>query len=164
MRQHRAVTFQTIAYRCNSMNKNDFKHVSYNPDTGLFFSIIDITKPIGTANADGYIVFRVNSKLYYAHRVAWFLCYGEIPSGVVDHINRVKSDNRLVNLRVVTQSENCQNRTAKGITKPKQTKKWAASIMVNRKRKHIGYFDTPEQAHQAYIEAKKIYHPTAPVS
>lgn len=144
------------------MNKEDFKHINYNPDTGLFFAITDITKPIGTINAGGYVVFKINKKLQYAHRVAWFLFHGSISDGVIDHVNGIKSDNRIFNLRLVTQAENCQNKIAKGFTKPKQTRKWSAAITINRKRKHIGYFDTPEQAHQAYLEAKKIHHPTAP--
>lgn len=145
------------------MNKDDFKHVSYNPDTGLFFSIVDITKPIGTVNAGGYVVFKVNGKLYYAHRVAYFLCYGDVPY-MVDHINGVKHDNRIKNLRLATDEINCHNRKATGVTSPKQTKKFAAAITVNKKRKHLGYFFTKEEAHIAYVEAKKIYHPTAPES
>jgi len=143
------------------MNKDDFKQVSYNPDTGLFFGITNITKPIGTVNANGYLVFKVNGKLHYAHRVAFFLMNGFLPK-MVDHINGKKTDNRIANLRAADASINGQNRRPKGVTKHKGSNKWIASIMVNYKRKHIGYFDTPELAHQAYLEAKKIHHPTAP--
>jgi len=142
------------------MNKDDFKHINYNPDTGLFFSITNIEIPIGTRNKDGYIVFRVNGKLLYAHRVAFFLINEFLPK-MVDHINRKRCDNRICNLRSANPIINSQNRYVIGITKPKQTKKWSAAITVNYKRKHLGYFDTPEQAHQAYLAAKKIYHPSA---
>ena len=142
------------------MNKDDFKHINYNPDTGLFFCITNIEVPIGTRNKNGYIVFRVNGKLLYAHRVAFFLVNNVLPK-MVDHINRNRSDNRICNLRVADPILNSQNKYAKGIAKPKQTKKWSAGITVNYKRKHLGYFDTPEEAHQAYLEAKKIYHPNA---
>ena len=140
------------------MNKDDFKHVNYNPDTGLFFSITNIEKPIGTRNRDGYIVFKVNGKLFYAHRVAFFL--GVVPK-MIDHINRNPSDNRIKNLREATTILNAQNKVFQGVTKPKHTKKWAASITCNRKRMHLGYFDSAEQAHEAYILAKQKYHPNA---
>ena len=143
------------------MNKDNFKHVNYNPDTGLFFSIIDITKPIGTVNAGGYVVFKISGKLYYAHRVAYFLYYGHVPY-MVDHINGIKHDNRIKNLRLATDAINCHNRKATGVTTPKQTKKFAAAITINKQKKHLGYFNSREEAHQAYLEAKRIYHPSAP--
>ena len=142
------------------MNKDDFKHINYNPDTGLFFAITNIEKPIGTRNKDGYIVFRANKKLFYAHRVAFFLINGFVPK-IIDHINRNPSDNRIVNLREATATLNAQNKVFKGVTKPKHTKKWAAAITCNRKRLHLGYFDSAEQAHEAYILAKQKYHPNA---
>ena len=149
-----------LSERDNSVNKDDFKHVNYNPDTGLFFSITNIEVPIGTCNKDGYIVFRVNKKLLYAHRVAFFLMHGFVPK-MVDHINRNKSDNRIKNLREATTTLNAQNKVFQGVTKPKHTKKWSASITCNRKRMHLGYFDSAEQAHEAYILAKQKYHPNA---
>lgn len=143
------------------MNKNDFKHINYNPDTGLFYCITNLEKPIGAINKSGYVVFRVGKKIYYAHRVAYFLCHGEIPK-MVDHINGIKNDNRIKNLRLATAEINCHNRKASGVTKPKQTKKFAAAITVNKKRKHLGYFNSKDEAHQAYLAAKKLFHPTSP--
>jgi HNH endonuclease/AP2 domain len=142
------------------MNIADFKHLNYNPDTGLFFSNTNIEMPIGTRNKHGYVVFKVNGKLFYAHRIAFFLIHGFVPK-IVDHINRNKSDNRIKNLREVTARLNSQNTVAQGITKPKHTKKWVAAITCNRKRIHLGYFDSAEQAHKAYILAKQKYHPNA---
>ena len=143
------------------MNKKDFNNINYNPETGLFYSITNIEKPIGTINKGGYVVFRANGKLHYAHRVAYFLCYGDVPY-MVDHINGIKHDNRIKNLRLATDQINCHNRKASGVTKPKQTKKFAASITVNKIRKHLGYFNTQDEAHQAYLAAKRIHHPSAP--
>jgi len=152
--------FKPLSRKDNSVNKDDFKHINYNPDTGLFFSITNIENPIGTRNKDGYIVFRVNGKLLYAHRVAFFLAYGFLPK-MVDHINRNRSDNRIANLREANPTLNAQNSAGFGFTKPKQTKKWAASITCNRKRIHLGYFNSAEQAHEAYLAAKQKYHPNA---
>jgi len=142
------------------MNKDDFKHINYNPDTGLFFSITNIETPIGTINKSGYVIFRVNGKLLYAHRVAFFLMHGFLPK-MVDHINRNRSDNRLANLREADAKLNSENSKGYGVTKPKHTKKWASSITNNRKRIHLGYFDTAEEANKAYLLAKQKYHPNA---
>lgn len=146
------------------MNKDDFKHITYNPDTGLFFSKTNIEMPIGTINAGGYVVFRANGKLVYGHRVAFFLMNGYLPK-MVDHINRNRSDNRSANLREADAKLNAENCKGYGVTKPKHTKKWASSITNNRKRIHLGYFDSAEEANKAYLLAKQKYHPNAqPVS
>lgn len=77
----------------------------------------------------------------------------------VDHINGVKHDNRLENLRLVSNQQNHFNRTkAKGYTWSKWHNKWYSSICINSKKKHLGYFELEEEAHQAYLEAKLIYH------
>ncbi|MDA6380520.1 HNH endonuclease signature motif containing protein [Escherichia coli] len=52
----------------------------------------------------------INGKAYPAHRLAWLIVYGTMPDGFIDHINRVRTDNRISNLRLVTHSENMQNR------------------------------------------------------
>jgi hypothetical protein len=75
---------------------------------------------------------------------------------VIDHINGVKTDNRVDNLRIVTQQKNCENRRSKGYHKI--GKKWRAQIKVNKKKHHLGYFDTEQEAHAAYLDAKAIHH------
>ena len=154
------------------MSNIDFNDLIYCPDTGLFFRSANPTKQIGSVAKNGYIVFSHKGKLVYAHRIAWHIVHGFVPPKHIDHINRVKTDNRIINLRLADDLINNRNRSLAnknniscgllGVTKPKHTKKWVACIWVNRKRKHLGYFDTAEEAHQAYIEAKKIYHPTSP--
>jgi hypothetical protein len=77
----------------------------------------------------------------------------------VDHINRVRDDNRLENLRWVTIAENQYNRSnTKGYGYHKATKKFAARIAVNGKKYYLGIYDTESDAHEAYIAAKAIYH------
>ncbi len=142
------------------MNDVDFTGLLYDPCTGLISRKTKPEKPVGTPNKGGYLVFKHGKKLVYVHRVAFFLHYGYCPA-LVDHINRDRSDNKAVNLRDASAAINAQNRLGRGFTKPKQTKRWAASIMVDRKRKHLGYFDTQEEAHAAYVAAKQIYHATA---
>ena len=77
----------------------------------------------------------------------------------IDHIDGNRRNNNLENLRVVTNQENCFNRTkAKGYYWHKNSCKWMAYISLNHKMKHLGYFNTEEDARQAYLDAKKIYH------
>ncbi|HUV64128.1 MAG TPA: hypothetical protein VMW24_09525, partial [Sedimentisphaerales bacterium] len=73
-------------------------------------------------------------------------------------------DNRRVNIRIVSLRENQHNRRAKGFFWNKSARKFEARIMVNGIKKHLGRFDTPAEAHAAYLAAKPIYHPTAPLS
>ena len=82
----------------------------------------------------------------------------------VDHIDRCRSNNEISNLRMVTPSENMHNRDGKGYYFNKQRGKWHAQICLNNKLMHIGYFDTEAEARQAYLDAKKIHHPTSPIN
>ena len=139
----------------------DFTELIYDQETGFFYRRKNPTKQIGSINKNGYVVFNYKNNFCYAHRVAFQICYGYLPN-MVDHINGIRTDNRICNLRPANSFVNSQNRTAKGFTKPKQTKKWSASITVNRKRIHLGYFHTQEEAHLAYLNAKRVYHPSVP--
>ena len=146
------------------MNIEDFSELIYNADTGIFYRKAKPQEAIGTINKSGYVVFRVKDKLLYAHRVAFFLVHGFLPK-MVDHINRNRSDNRSANLREANAKLNAENSKGYGVTKPKHTKKWASSITNNRKRIHLGYFDSAEEANKVYLLAKQKYHPNAqPVS
>lgn len=101
-------------------------------------------------------------RLILAHRLAWFLHYGVWPAGSIDHINGIRHDNRLVNLRDVTAAENSMNRRGEvnasgypGVTKCH--KRWGARIVVNGKRLWLGQHDTPEQAHATYRQAAILF-------
>lgn len=128
---------------------------SYNPSTGYILS--PFNKEIKGLSND-YIIVRYHKKIFvYGHQLAWFLYYNEIPTEV-DHINRKKSDNRIINLRILKHNENGWNNDALGYTKNKRDNNFTAQIVVNYKRKFLGNFPTEEEARNAYLEAKKIYH------
>ena len=76
----------------------------------------------------------------------------------VDHIDRCSTNNSLDNLRMVTRSENQQNNNAKGYSWYERTQKWRAQIKINGKLIHIGYYDTEEEAREAYLLGKQKYH------
>lgn len=121
----------------------------------------------GTVKAkDGYRYICLGGRSYLMHRVIWLYIHGRWPVGVIDHINGNKLDNRIDNLRDVSQSMNCQNRvspragSASGLLGVCRFRdKWAASIKINGKSKQIGVFSDPLQAHAAYLEYKRINHP-----
>lgn len=119
----------------------------------------------------GYVRIGIDGKDHMAHRLAWAYMLGRWPENLVDHENRVRSDNRWINLRPATYAQNNQNRTAvvvassglKGAFLDKRAKKpgskrWVSSIQVNGKPIHLGNFHTAEEAHQAYVAAAKKYH------
>lgn len=122
---------------------------------------------------DGYRFVRLRRVNYAEHRLIWFFAYGAWPKQTIDHINGIKTDNRLVNLRDVSVPVNNMNRRAPrkskindtplGVSfmwflkKPK-TKKYRAAISVDGKDKLLGKFHTAEEAHECYLEAKRRLH------
>ena len=117
----------------------------------------------GNPNKQGYLQLTLQGTFYYVHRLIWFLHHGEWSTTDIDHINEVKSDNRIGNLRMVTRSQNMQNvRQAqsnnqlgvKGVSPVKKNGKYLAEIVVDGKHHWLGYFDTVEAASTAYQEAK----------
>jgi len=85
--------------------------LSYDPKTGVFLRKYGrgATAPAGFVMPNGYRVIRVNYHKFLAHRLAWFISYKEWPSREIDHINRDRDDNRLVNLRDVSRKQNSEN-------------------------------------------------------
>lgn len=129
----------------------------YDPETGDLFG--KRGHKIKRKDGDGYILCSVyeNKKKYQvkAHRFIWWLNYHEIPK-VIDHINRVPDDNRLENLRNTTQNKNTKNTFGKGYGKNKYG--FQAKIAVDGEQICLGTYKTEQEAHQVYLEAKKIYH------
>lgn len=119
----------------------------------------------GTVSKSGYVVIRIGRRAYQAHRLAWALHYGIVPMQIIDHINGVKADNRISNLRIVSISENLQNqykagaRNSTGFLGVSVFKnKYVATINVQGKNKYLGQFDKAEDAAAAYQEAKRVFH------
>lgn len=138
----------------------------YDPDTGLFWwkkrgRARQINKPCGhRTKRRGYVEVSVFGETHLGHRLAWFYEHGRWPR-LLDHINRDTSDNRLANLREATSSQNQAN---KGLS-PKTASgykgvmfhvgRWRAVIRVHGNLHHLGRYDTPQEAHMAYMTAAK---------
>lgn len=149
--------------------------LEYNSETGEFKWLITkgprakIGSFAGSIRTDGYITIRIHGRAYKGHQLAWFIFYGVWPDGEPDHKNSNHADNRIDNLRDLSHASNMQNRRKAragsksgmlGVTILKSGR-FVAQIMTNGKQKHIGVFDTAEEAHIAYINAKRIYHPSS---
>ena len=142
----------------------------YDPDTGIFVWTVKRGRhPSGRearcVNKAGYIVIRINQKLYLAHRLAWLYMHGDLPKEI-DHINGIKSDNRISNLRPANRYQQMQNTKmrshnktgATGVTHCKQTGKYAAEVRVDGKRIWLGRFDCLELAGLVASEHREKLH------
>lgn len=115
----------------------------------------------GSIDSHGYRQITIDKRPYLAHRLVWLWCKGVWPTYHLDHINGDILDNRMDNLREATFSQNCANAKRrkdntmglKGVSK--HGKRFRAQIQVNKKKRCVGVFDTPEQAHEAYMEAAR---------
>lgn len=112
------------------------------------------------------IQVRVNKKLLFAHRIIWVLVHGALDdTKVIDHINGCPSDNRLSNLRVVTQSENLRNSSLQrnntsgcnGVNFEAKKNRWRARLQRDGRTVHLGYFPTYEEACEARKRGDKIF-------
>lgn len=148
------------------------KLLHYNTETGIFTRIKEYTTDnslgsiAGCMDSKGYWKINVDGKSYRAHRLVWLYVFGKFPEKLIDHINRNKSDNRLINLRMVGYSENNQNhkinkRNTSGVTGVhlhKKSQKWHAMINLDKKPKYIGSFPTIEEAKAAREKAEKEFY------
>lgn len=139
--------------------------LSYDPHTGIFIWVkspgrksITQGRVAGTIDSHGYIRIRLDGKDYRAHRLAWLYVFGRFPENEIDHINLLKADNRISNLREATHSENIRNRAKpssntsgyKGVFFIKSMNKFRAVCGANGKRHRLGYFTTAVEASEAY--------------
>ena len=145
--------------------------LSYNPETGLFTWLVRRNNNCPAGSSAGatnkpYIVISINNRNYMAHRIAWAMVHGAWPADYIDHVNGNKHDNRMVNLRSATRSQNAANiayrrgTTSKyrGVHWCKTFQKWTAQVYKDRRVVWRAYFNTEEAAHQAYlIQAKDVH-------
>jgi len=136
------------------------KGYTYDAETGkIYNSRGKITKVVGTL---GYsqMCTSLNKVIVscYGHRFAWFYHWGELPKKTIDHINGNRSDNRIWNLRDISQKENCNHRYGKGYYKVVSKKgkvKYVAQIGISPGVvKALGTYATEGEARAAYLEAK----------
>lgn len=144
--------------------------LSYNPETGEFFWKNGTQKRTGAVsgspNNNGYFRVMIKGKRYLLHHLAWFLSYGEWPIGQIDHRNRIRTDNRLCNLRLAGLNGNPRNSTRyrnntsgkKGVSWHKGRMKFQAYITVNRKKIYLGLFCSAAAAADAYDAASARLH------
>lgn len=149
--------------------------IHYDPFSGEFFWLPSQANKFGRAtqlrgglvlarsiDSCGYYRIAIKCREYKAQRLAWFYVTGKWPTHQIDHINRIKTDNRFSNLREATHSQNSCNKVYKkkslsgfrGVkAADKNGRKWMAHIKPNNRREHIGSFDTKEDAARAYDSA-----------
>ncbi len=119
---------------------------------------------VGTANSKGYLICRVDYKIYYVHRIVWLYHYMTEPPNLIDHINGDKRDNSINNLREATTFQNRWNsegrRTSrsgiKGAHWSSKKQKWRSVISRKGKATHLGQFDTKEGAANAYRTVSQV--------
>lgn len=111
---------------------------------------------------NGYYQDGFQGKYYKAHRVVYYLHHGKWPDGEIDHIDGNRKNNLIANLRDATKSQNIQNKkNCKGFWFDKRHGKYLARIRVpgEDRQEYLGWFDTAEEATDAYYRAKKELHP-----
>ena len=126
----------------------------YDPETGVFTwrqarSGVVVGQVAGRRSTQGYWTIPIYRKIYKAHRLAWLYVYGEWPVKFLDHVNRVRDDNRIANLREVTNKENCNNHMRPpgksgvvGVYVDKRTGHYRVEVSS----RYIGMFDTLSEA------------------
>lgn len=146
----------------------------YNQASGVFTWKISTSDRIKVGDiagclTKGYVVIRIDKKLYRSHRLAYLYIIGEMPAHEIDHINGIKNDNRWVNLRGVTSQENRRNTPlpkdnasgAMGVYWDASRQKWLAHIGISGKRVYLGRYDKWLHAAVARkkAEIKYGFHP-----
>lgn len=146
----------------------------YDPATGAFVnrvargSLARAGQVAGSKHCAGYLAIRIDGRAYLCHRLAWLYMHGEWPADQIDHINGVRTDNRIENLRECSNAENCQNvRAHRDSTSSftgvswsgsSKSKPWVAQICVNKRQRFLGYYATESEAASVRAAAKSELH------
>lgn len=139
--------------------------LSYDQDTGIFRwkKTLNNRGPAGALAgyvSCGYLSIRIDTVSYRAHRLAWLIVYGRWPDGEIDHINQIKLDNRLSNLRDCSSGINKRNKPVQSNNKlglkgvSRDGKKFRATIHHNKKQMYLGSYPSPEEANRVFLEAE----------
>ena len=153
------------------------EYLAYNPETGQILRRKKTSRKTKEGqdacgmHSSGYLRVTVLGERELAHRVAWLLYYGEWPKDKIDHRNGNRKDNRIANLREASTAENNQNMAGwrrsssrfVGVSWDGSRLKWKAAITSGLKYKFLGRYDTEEEAHAAYCNAKAAMHYFQPV-
>jgi hypothetical protein len=145
--------------------------LNYNPETGIFTWKVSPARQVffgdiaGTKRKDGYIQIKVKNELILSHRLAWIYMYGYLPK-YIDHINGQRDDNRIINIREVSNQQNSlnskisKNNTSgiKGVYWDKSRNKWVARLFVNGQCKFFKRFDDIDLAKLVIEEVRIKYH------
>jgi HNH endonuclease len=140
--------------------------LEYNPETGEFFwkisgHGISAGDSAGSIYGNGYRYIQINGLDYRAGRLAWYFVTGEDPADFIDHKDGIRDNNRFLNLRKATNSQNQANRGAprnntsgfKGVSWQSSRGKWIAKITVNGKARNLGRYENIDDAVRAYKKA-----------
>lgn len=126
---------------------------------------VKVGQQFGCYDKDGYRVGRLKGKGYFEHRLIWLYHYGTWPKDQIDHINGIKDDNRIENLRQVTNQQNSFNKKSfgktskyKGVDWNKNSKKWRAQYGYKGKVYYLGSYETEEEAAEAYRRSTEHLH------
>lgn len=144
-------------------------------ESGAVFSVrSDFEVRVGTKAKSGYVYVYADGKSKLAHRMVWESANGAIPAGAeIDHVNGIRDDNRLINLRLVDKSQNQQNQIklradnksgVRGVVWHKRIGKWLAKIKVRGVCISLGYHDSLAEAAAAYQSGAAKYHTHNPAA
>ena len=120
----------------------------------------------GRVDSGGYLQVEIDGKRLMTHRIIYAMATGAWPLQYIDHISGDKTDNRPSNLRDVSASVNMQNQ--RNANRGSSTGvlgvyphggRFRARIVVNGRQRHLGVFATAAEAHEAYVTAKRVFHP-----
>lgn len=161
-----------LALEANMTQKLLKEILHYNPNTGLFTWKINANNngattgtTAGYINDSGYILICYKRNKHRLHRLAWLYMHGEHPQGEIDHVNHIRDDNRIENLRVVNKYEQAKNTTLRkdnpsgivGVKYRDDRCKWEARITVNKNRINLGHYKTKIEAMMARKLAEEFY-------